>query len=122
MLNADEARYSLRLGDYDRSEPLIIDPRLQSSYLGGSGDDLARALAIHPTSGEVYLAGYAPATSNLRGISGGARSSYGGGNDDAFISRWSFDLAARDLVPNAFGFAPRLNVPVSIVGSNFAVD
>ena len=30
---------------------------LQSTYLGGSGDDEAHALAIHPTTGEVYVAG-----------------------------------------------------------------
>jgi hypothetical protein len=30
---------------------------LQSTYLGGSGEDYANALAIHPTTGDVYVAG-----------------------------------------------------------------
>ena len=30
----------------------------QATYLGGSGDDDGLALAIHPTSGDVFVAGH----------------------------------------------------------------
>jgi hypothetical protein len=49
--------YGFRLGDYDPMLPVVIDPLLQATYLGGSGTDEARPVAIHPTSGDVYVAG-----------------------------------------------------------------
>src|SRR5262249_9018974 len=40
-------RVGFRLGDYDRRRTLVIDPTLDfSTYLGGSGEDLAHALAL----------------------------------------------------------------------------
>jgi hypothetical protein len=50
-------RYSFVVAKADPSLPIVIDPILQSTYLGGSDDDFANALAIHPTTGEVYVAG-----------------------------------------------------------------
>lgn len=46
---------------------------LQSTYLGGSGYDAARSLAIHPTSGEVYVAGSTSST-NFPNTAGGSAS------------------------------------------------
>ncbi|MFZ8784287.1 hypothetical protein [Thermocrinis sp.] len=50
-------RYSFEVAKADPSLPIVIDPILQSTYLGGSKDDRAYALAIHPTTGEIYVAG-----------------------------------------------------------------
>src|ERR1043165_1097382 len=45
------------LGSYDRGKPLVIDPVLVwSTYLGGSSEDYAYALAVD-SSGNVYLTG-----------------------------------------------------------------
>jgi hypothetical protein len=66
---------------------------LQSTYLGGSGRDVAIALAIHPTTGEVYVAGYTSST-NFPKTTGSAQASYGGGAHDAFVSRLTANLAA----------------------------
>jgi len=66
---------------------------LQSTYLGGSNDDYAQALAIHPITGEVYLAGETW-SDNFPNTTGGAQVSYGGGYKDAFVARLSADLAA----------------------------
>ena len=66
---------------------------LQSTYLGGSDSNYAHALAIHPTTGDVYVAGETEST-NFPGTSGGAQTSYGGGNKDAFVARLTADLAA----------------------------
>jgi hypothetical protein len=45
-----------RVADYDRSEQLVIDPLVWSSYLGGSNDDLANGVAIDG-AGAVWIAG-----------------------------------------------------------------
>jgi len=53
----DKNRYSFEVAKADPSLPIVIDPILQSTYLGGSENDSAYALAIHPTTGEIYVAG-----------------------------------------------------------------
>ncbi len=83
-------RYSFEVAKADPSLPIVIDPILQSTYLGGSDDDGAFALAIHPTTGEVYVAGTIWST-NFPGTSGGAQGSYGGLRD-AFVARLNSSL------------------------------
>src|SRR5262249_28383022 len=48
--------YGFRVSGYDPTLPVVIDPLLQATPLGGSGDDQAFALAIGP-AGDVYVAG-----------------------------------------------------------------
>ncbi len=55
-------RYSFEVAKADPSLPIVIDPILQATYLGGSSDDYATALAIHPKTGEVYVAGVTEST------------------------------------------------------------
>jgi len=56
-ISGDE--YGFRVRGYDPTLPVVIDPLLQASRLGGSGDDQAIALAIGP-AGDVYLAAARP--------------------------------------------------------------
>jgi hypothetical protein len=54
---ADAMTYGFKVGAYDTSEPLVIDPVLEySTYLGGSGADYGRAIALD-VSGCLYIAG-----------------------------------------------------------------
>jgi hypothetical protein len=47
-----------RVGAYDRSRPLVIDPVLSySTYLGGTGTDYANGIAVDAT-GAVYVSGF----------------------------------------------------------------
>jgi len=75
---------SFQAGNYDKSQPLIIDPLLvYSTYLGGSGQDTGNGIAVDP-SGNVYIAGQTispdfPTTLPLL-------AAYGG-NADAFVAK-----------------------------------
>lgn len=84
--------YGFRLGNYDPALPVVIDPLLQATYLGGSGSDEALALAINPTTGDVYLAGDTNST-NFPGTAGGAQAANGGGGD-AYIARFNATLTS----------------------------
>jgi hypothetical protein len=81
----------------------------QSTYLGGSGNDAAWALAI-AGSGEVVVAGGTDST-NFANTAGGAQATYGGGGD-AFAARLTADLAGAaattDMVANAPTVPPSL--------------
>ncbi|MEO8348630.1 MAG: hypothetical protein ABI610_06925 [Acidobacteriota bacterium] len=54
--------YGFGLADYDPALPVLIDPLVQSTYLGGGRDDVAVALVVHPVSGDVYVVGQTTST------------------------------------------------------------
>jgi len=66
--------------------PSTLTSLTQATYLGGSVEDFAFALAIHPTTGDVYVAGET-ASSSFPGTAGGAQPAFGGGEVDAFVAR-----------------------------------
>jgi len=84
---------------------------LQSTFQGGNGDDRGFPIAFHSVNGDVYIAGIT-SSSNLPLTGGGAQPAPVS-SDDAFVSRFSFDLRSGDAVPDAFVFTPKLNVPPS---------
>ena len=53
----DGNRYGFKLGQYDDRFPLVIDPLLQATYLGGSGSEEAWDVAVHPSNNYIYVTG-----------------------------------------------------------------
>jgi hypothetical protein len=80
--------YSFKVKDYNKNYPLIIDPLLASTFLGGSYSDGAYALAID-SSGNVFVAG-STGSSDYPTTSGAYDRSYNGDSHEAgdvFISK-----------------------------------
>jgi len=81
-----------QVGDYDRNQPLIIDPVLNySTYLGGSGYDSGTAIAVD-ASGDAYVTGFTrspnfPATTGSFQTTCGTTSSCNGYFWDAFVTK-----------------------------------
>lgn len=85
--------YGFLLGPHDPDLPVVIDPLLQSTYLGADGYDQINDIAFHPTSGEVYVAGFT-ATTMFPGRTNGAQPNYGGGIQDGFVARLNPELTS----------------------------
>lgn len=90
-LHGDE--YGFQIGAYDPALPLVIDPILQSTYLGSSlVEGSEGGIAVHPTTGEVYVTGITQ-SGNFPGVAGGAQPTLGGLND-AFVARLNSSLTS----------------------------
>jgi len=79
---------------------------LQSTYLGGSNDDRATCIAVDP-SGNAYVTGRATST-NFPTTSGAFQTAFGGGNGDAFVSKFSFGTNTVTLFPSSLDFGAQL--------------
>jgi len=78
-----EGHYGFKLGEYDPNLPVIIDPILKSTYLGGSDKDWIEAMAVNNDS--VYVAGTTGST-DFPGIAGGVQENFSG-SYDVFVAR-----------------------------------
>src|SRR5712691_10605044 len=86
-------RVGVQVAAYDRTQPLIIDPVLvYSTYLGGSGADIARGIAADPvTSGIVYVAGET-ASANFPATGGSFQPTFSKGAD-CFVAKFDTSLS-----------------------------
>jgi hypothetical protein len=122
--------YGFRIGPHDPALPVVVDPILQSTFAGGSGSfDQVDDVAFHPTTGNVYVAGFGNST-NFPGTAGGAQPGYGGGNEDALVAEYSPDLTtllqATYLGGGAYDIATGLTVSaggdVYVSGETFSTN
>jgi hypothetical protein len=79
-----EGAYTIWLADYDRNQSLIIDPLVYSTYLGGSDEELAAAIAVD-ASGNAYVTGRAWSTDY--DITPGAFQTTKAGLFDVFVTK-----------------------------------
>jgi hypothetical protein len=79
---------SFELGNYDREQPVIIDPVIDySTYLGGSGTDFVSGIALDGQR-NIYVAG---GTSSPDFPVANAEQSTSAGGTDAFVAKLSAD-------------------------------
>jgi len=86
----DGGEYGFSLGAYDASAPLVIDPMLASTFLGGGAKDIGLAMT-RGNDGSVYVAGYTRST-DFPSTTGVYSPTYEGGACDGFVARLSSDL------------------------------
>jgi len=83
--------YTFAIGAYDPAHPLVIDPLLASTFLGGSGNDTGHSIAVD-SEGNVYVAG--ETESSDFPAAGGYDASHNGGSQDVFVSKLSADMTS----------------------------
>jgi len=116
-----------RVGDYDRTRPLIIDPVLSySTYLGGSGVDGGDSIAVDAT-GAVYVLGFTTSADFPK--VNAVQLTYNGGQD-MFVAKLTPDGTA--LVYATYLGGSDRDVPIGIavdsagaayvIGSTFSQD
>lgn len=87
-----------RIGEYDRTRPLIIDPVLiYSTFFGGTGTEIAYGIAVD-TQGSVYVAG--ATTSTDFPTASAFQSAYKDGSLDAFV--FKLDPSASQIVYSTY--------------------
>ena len=88
------------MDEYDQTKKLVIDPvvLVYSSFLGGSGFDIANAIAVD-NQGNSYIAGYTESI-NFPTTVGSKQITYGGGEFDAFVSK--FNAAGNQLIYSSY--------------------
>ncbi|MCS7189640.1 MAG: SBBP repeat-containing protein [Bacteroidia bacterium] len=90
--------YQIAVGKYDPQQPLIIDPLVYSTYLGGSREETAHDIAVND-SGYAYIVGSTFSADYDTSV-GGFQTVYGGGKWDAFITK--LDVEGKELVYSTF--------------------
>jgi hypothetical protein len=88
QLEDDGATYGFRLGAYDTSKPLLIDPTvfIYAGYIGGDGADEARAIAVDSV-GNAYVTGATQSVAFSFPAKVGPDLSTNGGFRDAFVAK-----------------------------------
>jgi len=85
--------YGFVLGDYEKTLPVVIDPLLASTFLGGSDEDTSNAIAID-SSGNVYVTGSTVDHTTDLPVTSGAYDETLNGGQDIFVSKFSSDLTS----------------------------
>jgi len=78
-------KWGIDLANYDKTQVLIIDPLVYSTYIGGSSGDLGNGIAVDG-SGSAYVTG-TTSSSDYDVTAGAFQMTYGGGIYDVFVTK-----------------------------------
>ncbi len=106
--------YGFRVGEYDNTKELLIDPLLASTYLKGSGWEKGYAIALDG-SGNVYVTGYT-SSSNFPATTGVCDASFNG-SCDVFISKLDGSLSRLIASTYLGGAAPEYGNAIALDGN-----
>ncbi|MBI5376066.1 MAG: SBBP repeat-containing protein, partial [Candidatus Schekmanbacteria bacterium] len=86
--------YGFQVASYNRNYPLIIDPLLSSTFIGGDGNDYCHAVALG-NSGDLFIAGvtYSSGYYEFPATLGSYHSSYYNNTGDVFVSKFDNNLS-----------------------------
>jgi len=76
--------WGIEVGSYDPTQPLVIDPLVYSTYIGGSGYEVGFGIAVDG-SGNAYVTGYTNSTNY--DVTPGAFQTTNGGLADVFVTK-----------------------------------
>ena len=86
----EDNKIGFHIPDYDRGRPLVIDPIVYTTYIGGSGNEEALSVAAD-NAGNVYVTGY---TESLDFPTAGSGQATSAGKRDAFVAKLNPDGTA----------------------------
>ncbi|MBI3986815.1 MAG: VCBS repeat-containing protein [Lentisphaerae bacterium] len=83
--------YRFQVGAHDAALPVIIDPLMASTFLGGGGSDYGAAIGVD-SNGNVFVAGYTTSSTNFPTTTLGFDRTFNGGTYDVFVSKFDGDM------------------------------
>jgi hypothetical protein len=113
----ENGAWQFQLNGYDKTQALIIDPLVYSTYIGKSGSDYSRDIAID-NSGNAYIFGHTTST-DYDTTAGAFQTSFGGGID-VFVTK--LNSTGTGLIYSTFigGTSVEFSTAIAIDGSGNA--
>ena len=108
--------YGFQVGDYDHEKPLVIDPLLASTYIGGTDDEWAGLLALD-SYGNVYDA-MTTLSTDFPMTGDGAQGVHHGGYYDTAIAKFNSSLTALEATTYLGGSGTDWPFSIAIDGQN----